>query len=129
MKCELQPSLLSVQLLVPLPLHGPEQMQVQLLVRVPKPLLVPVPVRLVVPLLLPEMVLLVELVPVLEQVPVSMPDPPVDQPDPLMRSVPNPQLDQTELLALLVLEQLPVLDPLLEVVTRCETAAIMSSLL
>ena len=44
MKCELQPSLLLVQL------HGPEQMQVQVLVQVPKPLL------------LPEMVLLVELV-------------------------------------------------------------------
>ena len=66
MKCELQPSLLSVQL------HGPEQMQVQVLVQVPKPLL------------LPEMVLLVELVPVL------MPDPPVDQPDLLTWSVPNP---------------------------------------
>ena len=75
MKCELQPSLLPVQL------HGPEQMQVPVLVQVPKPLL-------------PEMVLLVELVPV------SMPDPPVDQPDPLTRSVPNPQLDQTELLPL-----------------------------
>ena len=73
MKCELQPSLLPVQL------HGPEQMQVQVLVQVPKPPL------------LPEMVLLVELVPV------SMPDPPVDQTDPLTRSVPNPQLDQTEL--------------------------------
>ena len=44
-------------------------------------------------------VLLVELVPVL------MPDPPVDQTDPLTRSVPNPQLDQTELLPLSVLEQ------------------------
>ena len=77
MKCELQPSLLPVQLLVLLPLHGPEQMQVQVLVQVSKPLL------------LPEMVLLVELVPV------SMPDPPVDQTDPLMRSVPNPLLDQT----------------------------------
>ena len=98
MKCELQPSLLPVQL------HGPEQMQVQVLVQVPKPLL------------LPEMVLLVELVPV------SMPDPPVDQTDPLTRSVPNPQLDQTELLPLLVLEQLPVLD-------LCETAAIVSGLL
>lgn len=86
MKCELQPSLLPVQL------HGPEQMQVQVLVQVPKPLL------------LPEMVLLVELVPV------SMPDPSVDQTDPLTRSVPNPQLDQTELLSLSVLEQLPVLD-------------------
>ena len=43
-----QPRLLLVQL------HGPEQMQVQVLVQVPKPLL------------LPEMVLLVELVPVLE---------------------------------------------------------------
>ena len=102
MKCELQPSLLPVQL------HGPEQMQVQVLV--PKPLL------------LPEMVLLVELVPV------SMPDPPVDQPDPLTRSVPNPQLDQTELLPLSVLEQLPVLDPLLKVVPMCETAAIVSGL-
>ena len=40
----------------------------------------------------------------------SMPDPPVDQTDPLTRSVPNPQLDQTELLPLSVLEQLPVLD-------------------
>ena len=98
MKCELQPSLLPVQL------HGPEQMQVQVLVQVPKPLL------------LPEMVLLVELVPL------SMPDPPVDQTDTLTRSVPNPQLDQTELLPLSVLEQLPVLD-------LCETAAIVSDLL
>ena len=98
MKCELQPSLLPVQL------HGPEQMQVQVLVQVPKPLL------------LPEMVLLVELVPL------SMPDPPVDQTDTLTRSVPNPQLDQTELLPLSVLEQLPVLD-------LCETAAIVSGLL
>ena len=105
MKCELQPSLLPVQL------HGPEQMQVQVLVQVPKPLL------------LPEMVLLVELVPV------SMPDPPVDQTDPLTRSVPNPQLDQTELLPLSVLEKLPVLDPLLKVVPMCETAAIVSGLL
>ena len=79
MKCELQPSLLPVQL------HGPEQMQVQVLVQVPKPLL------------LPEMVLLVELVSV------SMPNPPVDQTNPLTRSVPNPQLDQTELLLLLSL--------------------------
>ena len=110
MKCELQPSLLPVQL------HGPEQMQVQVLVQVPKPLLVPVPVQLVVPLLLPEMVLLVEMVPV------SMPDPPVDQSDPLTRSVPNPQLDQTELLPLSVIEQLPVLD-------LCETAVIVSGLL
>ena len=110
MKCELQPSLLPVQL------HGPEQMQVQVLVQVPKPLLVPVPVRLVVPLLLPKMVLLVELVPV------SMPDPPVDQPDPLTRWVPNPQLDQTELLPFSVLEQLSVLD-------LCDTAAIVSGLL
>lgn len=117
MKCELQPSLLPVQLLVRLPLHGPEQMQVQVLVQVPKPLL------------LPEMVLLVELVPVSEQVPVSMPDPPVDQTDPLTRSVPNPQLDQTELLPLSVLEQLPVLDPLLKVVPMCETVAIVSGLL
>ena len=81
-------------------------MQVQVLVQVPKPLL------------LPEMVLLVELVPV------SMPDPPVDQTDPLTRSVPNPQLDQTELLPLSVLEQVPpekvpVLDPLLKVVSMC----------
>ena len=91
MKCELQPSLLPVQL------HGPEQMQVQVLVQVPKPLL------------LPEMVLLVELVPV------SMPDPPVDQTDPLTWSVPNPELDQTELLPLSVLEQLSVFD-------LCETA-------
>ena len=105
MKCELQPSLLPVQL------HGPEQMQVQVLVQVPKSLL------------LPEMVLLVELVPV------SMPDPPVDQTDPLTRSVPNPQLDQTELLPLSVLEQLPMLDPLLKVVPMCETAAIVSGLL
>ena len=81
MQCELQPSMLSVQLLVTLPLHGLEQMQVQVLVQVPKPLL------------LSEMVLLVELVPVSEQVPVSMPDPPVDQSDPLTRSVPNRQLD------------------------------------
>jgi len=117
MKCELQPSLLLVQLLVPLPLHGPEQMQVQVLVQVPKPLL------------LPEMVLLVELVPVSEQVPVSMPNPPVDQTDPLTRSVPNPQLDQTELLPLLVLEQLPVLDPFLTAVPMCETAVIVSGLL
>ena len=105
MKCELQPSLLPVQL------HGPEQMQVQVLVQVPKPLL------------LPEMVLLVELVSV------SMPDPPVDQPDPLTWSVPNPQLYQTELLPLSVLEQLSVLDPLLKVVPMCETAAIVSGLL
>ena len=105
MKCELQPSLLPVQL------HGPEQMQVQVLVQVPKPLL------------LPEMVLLVELVPV------SMPDPPVDQTDLLTWSVPNAQLDQTELLPLAVLEQLPVLDPLLKVVPMCETAAIVSGLL
>ena len=105
MKCKLQPGLLPMQL------HWPEQMQVQVLVQVPKPLL------------LPEMVLLVELVPVL------MPDPPVDQTDPLTRSVPNPQLDQTELLPLLVQEQLPVLDPLLKVVPMCETAAIMSGLL
>ena len=119
MKCELQPSLLPVQLLVPLPLRGPEQMQVQVLVHVPKPL----PVRLVVPLLLPKMVLLVELVPV------SMPDPPVDQPDQLMQLVPNPQLDQAELLPLSVQEQLPVLDPLLKVVPMCETAAVMSNLL
>ena len=98
MKCKLQPSLLPVQL------HGPEQMQVQVLVQVPKPPL------------LPEMVLLVELVPV------SMPDPSVDQADPLTRSVPNPQLDQTEQLLLSVLEQLPVLD-------LCETAAIVSGLL
>ena len=48
-----------------------------------------------------------------------MPDPPVDQTDPLMRSVPNSQLDQTELLPLSVLEQLPVLD-------LCKTAAIVS---
>ena len=75
MKCKLQPSLLPVQL------HRLDQMQVQVLVQVPKPLL------------LPEMVLLVEQVPVSEQVPVLMPDPPVDQPEPLMRSVPNPQLD------------------------------------
>ena len=102
MKCELRLSLLPVQL------HGPEQMQVQVLVQVLKPPL------------LPEMVLLLELVP--EQVPVSMPDPPVDQPDPLMRSVPNPQLDQTKLVSLSVLEQLPVLD-------RCETTAIVSGLL
>ena len=110
MKCELQPSLLPVQL------HGPEQMQVQVLVQVPK-------------LLLPEMVLLVEPVPEPEQVPVSMPDPLVDPPDPLTRSVPNPQLDQTELLPLSVLEQLPVLDPLLKVVPMCETAAVLSGLL
>ena len=117
MKCELQPSMLPMQLLVRLPTHGPEQMQVQVLVHVLKPLL------------LPEMVLLVELVPVSEQVSVLMPDPLVDQPDPLTRSVPNPQLDQTELLPLSVLEQLPVLDPLLKVVPVCETAAIVSGLL
>ena len=110
MKCELQPSLLPVQL------HVPEQMQVQVLVQVPKPLL------------LPKMVLLVELVLVLKQVPVSMPDPSVDQTNPLMRSVPNPQLDQTELLPLSVQEQLPVLDPLLKVVPMCETAVIVSGL-
>ena len=96
-------------------LHGPEQMQVQVLVQVPKP-----------PLLL-DMVLPVELVPVAEQVPVSMPDPPVDQTDPLTLLVPNPQLDQTELL-LSVLEQLPMLDPLLKVVLMCETAVIVSGL-
>ena len=56
----------------------------------------------------------------------SMPDPPVDQTDPLTRSVPNPQLDQTELLPLSVLEQLPVLDLLLKVVPMCETAVIVS---
>ena len=78
MKCELQPSLLPVQLLIRLLQHGTEQMQVQVLVQMPKPLL------------LPEMVLLVELVTVSEQVPVSMPDPLVDQPDPLTWSVPNP---------------------------------------
>ena len=59
----------------------------------------------------------------------SMPDPPVDHPDPLTRSVPNPQLDQTELLPLSLQEQLPVLDPLLKVVPMCETAAIVSDLL
>ena len=91
-------------------------MQVQVLVQVPEPLLVPIPVRLVLPLLLLEMVLLVELVLV------SMPDPPVDQTDPLTWLVRNPQLDQTELLPLSVLEQLPVLD-------ICETAAIMYGLL
>ena len=53
---------------------------------------------------------------------VGVPDPPVDQTDPLTRSVPNPQLDQTELLPLSVLEQLPVLD-------LCETAVIVSGLL
>ena len=111
MKCKLQPSLLPVQLLVLLLLHGPEQIQVQVLVQVSKPLL------------LSEMVLVVELVPV------SMPDPPIDQPDPLTRSVPNPQLDQSELLPLSVLEQLPVLDPLLKVVPICETTAIVSGLL
>ena len=110
MKCELQPSLLPVQLLIRFPLHGPEQMQVQVLVQVPKPFL------------LPDMVLLVELVTVSEQVTVSMPDPPVDQTELLTRSVPNPQLDQTELMPLSVLEQLPILD-------LCETAAIVSSLL
>ena len=68
-------------------------------------------------------------VPVSEQVPVSMPDPPVDQTDPLTRSVPNPQLDQAELLPLSVLEQLSVLDPLLKEVPMCETAAIVSGLL
>ena len=81
------------------------------------------------PPLLLEMVLLVELVPVSEQVPVSMLDPPIDQPDPLTRSVPNPLLDQNELLPLLVLEQPPVLDPLLKIVPMCETAAIVSGLL
>ena len=110
MHCELQPSLLLVQLLVPLSLDGPKQMQVQMLVQVPKPLL------------LSEMVLLVELVPVSKQVPVLMPDPLVDQTNPLTRSVPNPQLDQTELLPLSVLEQLPVLD-------LCQPAAIVSGLL
>ena len=79
----------------------PSLLPVQVLVQVPKPPL------------LPEMVLLVELVPVL------MPDPPVDQTDPLTRLVPNPQLDQTKLLPLSVLEQLPVLDPLLKVWYRC----------
>ena len=98
MKCELQPSLLPVQL------HGLEQMQVQVLVQVPKPPL------------LPEMVLLVELVSV------SMPNPSVDQTDPLTQSVPNPQLDQTQLLPLSVLEKMPVLD-------LCETAVIVSGLL
>ena len=100
MQCKLQPSLLPVELLVLLPLHGPKQMQVQVLEQVPEPLLVPVLVRLVLPLLLPEMVLLVELVLVLEQVPVSVLDPPVDQSDSLMWSVPNPLVDQIELLPL-----------------------------
>ena len=59
----------------------------------------------------------------------SMHDPPVDQPDPLTRSAPNPQLDQTEMLPLSVLEQLSVLNPLLKVVSMCETAAIVSGLL
>ena len=81
------------------------------------------------PLLQPEVVLLVELVPVSEQVPVSMPNPLVDQPDPLTRSVPNPHMDQTELLPLSMLEQLPVLDPLLKVVPMCETTMIVSGLL
>ena len=71
----------------------------QVLVQVPKPLL------------------LEELVPVL------MPGPSVDQTDLLTRLVPNPQLDQTELLPLSVLEQLSVLDPLLKVVPMCETVA------
>jgi hypothetical protein len=121
--------MLPVQVLVPLPLHGPEQMQVQVqvLVQVPEPLLVPVAVRLVVPLLLPETVLLLELVPV------SVPDPLVHQPDPLTRSVPNLLLDQTEMMPLSVLETVPVLDPLrlpmLEVVPMCETAALVSGLL
>ena len=55
--------------------------------------------------------------------PVTVPRLPVDQTDPLTRSVPNPQLDQTELLPL------SVLDPLLKVVPMCETAAIMFGLL
>ena len=62
------------------------------------------------------------------QVPLLMPDPLVDQTDPLTWSVPNPQLDQTELLPLSVLEQLPVLDLLLKMVPMCETAAIVSGL-
>ena len=74
------------------------QVQHQVLVQVPEPLLVP------------------------EMVPVSMPDPLVDQSDPLTHSVPNPQLDKTELLPLSVLKQLPVLN-------LCETAAIVSGLL
>ena len=53
---------------------------------------------------------------------VSMPNPPVDQTNPLTRSVPNPQLDQTEVLPLSVLEQLSVLD-------LCETTTIVSGLL
>ena len=64
-----------------------------------------------------------------EQVPVSMPDPLVDQTDPLTRSVPNPQLDQTKLLSLSVQEPLPVLEPVLKGVPMCETAAIVSGLL
>ena len=64
----------------------------------------------------------------------SVPDPPVDQPDPLTRSVPNHLVDQNELLPLSVLEQVPskkvpVLDPLLKVVPMCEIAAIVSRLL
>ena len=98
MKCELQPSLFPVHP------HGPDQMQAQVLVQVP------------MPPLLREMVLLVELVPVPKQVSVTMPDRSVDQTNPLTLSVPNPQLDQSELLPLSVLEQLPVLDPLLKVV-------------
>ena len=62
-----------------------------------------------------------------------MPDPLVDQPDPLTQSIPNPQLDQTKLLPLSVLEEvlsekMLVLDPLLKVVPMCETAAIVSGL-
>jgi hypothetical protein len=78
-------------------------------------------------------VLFLELVPV----PMSVPDPPVDQPDPLTQSVPNPLVDQTELLSLSVLEpvseQVPVPDPLqlpmLEVVPMCETTALVFGLL
>jgi len=64
----------------------------------------------------------------------QVPDPLVDQPDPLMRSVPNPQVDQTELMPLSVLEQVlsekvSMLDLLLKVVPMCETTAIVSGLL
>ena len=77
------------------------EVQLPVLVQVPEPLLVPVPVRLQVLPLLPVMVLPVALVPA------SMPDPSVNQPDPLTQTVPNPQVDQTELLPLSVLEHVP----------------------
>jgi hypothetical protein len=107
--------------------------QPQVLVQVLELLLVPVP-----PLLL-EMLQVLELVVVSEQVPVSVPDPLVDHPNPMMWSVPNPLVDQAELPPLsmpepmMLSEQVPVPGPLLlsmlEVVPMCEPAMLVSCLL